>query len=57
VSPVRIVKQGFIKSKATVGYEVLREIEREGIERDVGKILVQAHPDVIDIWRLMSERP
>jgi len=41
--------KGFIKSKQTVAYEVLREIEREGIERDVGKILVQAHPDVIDI--------
>jgi hypothetical protein len=41
--------KGFIKSKTTVAYEVLREIEREGIERDVTKILVQAHPDVIDI--------
>lgn len=41
--------KGFVKSKVTVSYEVLREIEREGIERDVGKILVQAHADVIDI--------
>ena len=41
--------KGFIKSKATVAYEVLREIEREVIERDVSKMLVQAHPDVIDI--------
>jgi ribonuclease G len=41
--------KGFIKSKQTVAYEVMREIEREGIERDVNKILVQAHPDVIDI--------
>lgn len=41
--------KGFIKSKQTVAYEVMREIEREGIERDIGKILVQAHPDVIDI--------
>ncbi len=41
--------KGFIKSKQTVAYEVMREIEREGIERDVGKILVQAHSDVIDI--------
>jgi Rne/Rng family ribonuclease len=41
--------KGFIKSKTTVAYEVLREIEREGIERDVSKILVQAHPEVIDI--------
>jgi ribonuclease G len=41
--------KGFIKSKQTVAYEALREIEREGIEKDVGKILVQAHADVIDI--------
>ena len=41
--------KGFIKGKQTVAYEVMREIEREGIEREVGKILVQAHPEVIDI--------
>lgn len=41
--------KGFIKSKQTVAYEVMRELEREGIERDVNKILVQAHADVIDI--------
>ncbi len=41
--------KGFIKGKLTVAYEAMREIERAGIERDVSKILVQAHPDVIDI--------
>ncbi len=41
--------KGFIKSKQTVAYEVMREVEREGIEREVNKILVQAHPEVIDI--------
>jgi len=41
--------KGFIKSKQTVAYEVLREIEREGIEQDVSKILVHAHSDVIDL--------
>ena len=41
--------KGFIKSKKTVAYEVFREIEREGVARSVSKILVQAHPDVIDI--------
>lgn len=41
--------KGFIKSKQTVAYEVMRDIEREGIERDVGKILIQGHPEVIDI--------
>ncbi|MFZ9594747.1 MAG: Rne/Rng family ribonuclease [Bdellovibrionia bacterium] len=41
--------KGFIKSKQTVAYEALREIERAGIDRETSKILVQAHPDVIDI--------
>ena len=41
--------KGFIKAKTTVAYEVMREIEREGIDRDVSKIMVQANPDVIDI--------
>lgn len=41
--------KGFIKGKQTVAYEVMREIEREGIDREINKILVQAHPDVIDI--------
>jgi Rne/Rng family ribonuclease len=40
--------KGYIKSKQTVAYEVLRDIEREGIDREVTKILIQAHPDVID---------
>jgi Rne/Rng family ribonuclease len=41
--------KGFIKSKQTVAYEVLREIERMGIDRDIQKVLIQAHADVIDI--------
>jgi ribonuclease G len=41
--------KGFVKSKQTVGYEILREIERVAVERDVGKVLIQAHPDVIDV--------
>ncbi|MCM2322085.1 MAG: Rne/Rng family ribonuclease [Oligoflexia bacterium] len=41
--------KGFVKGKQTVAYEVLREIEREGIEKEVTKIMVQAHPDVIDM--------
>ncbi len=40
--------KGYIKSKLTVAYEILRDIEREGADRDSPKILVQAHPDVID---------
>ncbi len=41
--------KGFIKSKQTVAYEIMREIERDGVDRDVSKILIQAHPDVIDV--------
>ncbi len=41
--------KGYVKSKQTVAYEVLRELERVGIEGEVGKVLVQAHADVIDI--------
>lgn len=40
--------KGFIKGRATVAYEVLRQVEREGINREAEKILVQAHPDVVD---------
>jgi ribonuclease G len=41
--------KGFVKSRETVAYEVLRDVERDGIDRDVRKILVQAHTDVIDL--------
>ncbi len=40
--------KGYIKTKQTVAYEVMREVERVGTDRDCQKILVQAHPDVID---------
>lgn len=40
--------KGYIKSKQTVAYEILRDIEREGIDSNVMKILIQASPDVID---------
>ncbi len=42
--------KGYIKSKLTVAYEVMREIEREGLaDDDSPKLLIQAHPDVIDV--------
>jgi len=42
--------EGFVKSKRTVAYEILREIEREGVKRKGEKeIVVRAHPDVIYI--------
>ncbi len=40
--------KGFMKTKMTVAYEILREVERLGVERDSKKILVSAHPDVVD---------
>ncbi len=42
--------KGYIKSKLTVAYEIMREIEREGIaSEDSPKLLIQAHTDVIDV--------
>lgn len=41
--------KGFIKSERTVAYEILREIERAGIDRNANRILVEAAPSVIDI--------
>jgi len=40
--------KGFIKNKQTVAYEILREIEREGVDQNVNKILIRGHSDVID---------
>jgi len=44
--------KGYVKSKQTIGFDILREIEREGFDRDVSKVLVQAHPEVIDLLAL-----
>jgi len=41
--------KGFGKSKITVAYEILRECERLGVDRDAKKILISAHESVIDI--------
>lgn len=41
--------KGYIKTKQTVAYEVMRQLERDGADRDVTKILVRAHADVIDV--------
>jgi ribonuclease G len=40
--------KGYVKSKNTVAYEILREIERASVDRDSKKVLVKAHPEVID---------
>lgn len=41
--------KGYVKSKHTVAYEILRDIEREGLDQEVNKILVKAHSDVVDL--------
>jgi ribonuclease E len=41
--------KGFGKSKQTVAYEILRECERLGIDREAKKILISAHESVVDI--------
>jgi Rne/Rng family ribonuclease len=41
--------KGFIKSQKTVAYEILRDVERMGIEKESKKILVSAHSAVIDL--------
>ncbi len=41
--------KGFSKSTRTVAYEILREVERLGVDRDARKILISAHESVIDI--------
>ena len=41
--------KGFTKSTRTVAYEILREIERMGVDRDAKKVLVSAHEGVVDI--------
>ena len=41
--------KGYTKSARTVAYEILREIERLGVDRDAKKILVSAHETVVDL--------
>jgi ribonuclease G len=41
--------RGYMKSNATVAYEILREIERLSVDREAKKILVSAHEAVINI--------
>lgn len=40
--------KGYSKTSRTVAYEILREIERMGTDREARKILVSAHEGVID---------
>jgi len=41
--------KGYTKSARTVAYEILRECERLGVDRDAKKILVSAHESVVDL--------
>jgi ribonuclease G len=47
--------KGYIKSRSTVAFEVMREMERAIHERDASKILVQAHPTVIDMLAIREK--
>ncbi|MBM4347315.1 MAG: hypothetical protein FJ107_04205 [Deltaproteobacteria bacterium] len=40
---------GHVKSKATVCYDIFREIERTASELGGHSIMVEAHPDVTDL--------
>lgn len=40
--------RGFIKSRATVSYEVLREIERAGVTSRTTDIMVKANPTIVE---------
>ncbi len=41
--------KGYTKGARTVAYEILREVERLGVDRDAKKILISAHDSVIDL--------
>lgn len=41
--------KGYTKSKRTVAYDILREIERLSVDREAKKVLVSAHESVVDI--------
>jgi Rne/Rng family ribonuclease len=41
--------KGYTKGARTVAYEILREVERLGVDRDAKKILISAHESVIDL--------
>jgi len=45
---------GRVKTQATMGYDILRAIEREAAGRP-GSVLVTAHPEVVD-WLLAEEQ-
>jgi ribonuclease G len=41
--------RGFIKSKATMCYEVFQEIKREALNNAGGKIIAHVHPDIAEL--------
>lgn len=41
--------RGFIKNKLTIAYEILREMEREGFNRDTSSIIVECNPAVAQV--------
>ncbi len=48
--------RGYVKSKETVAYEVLREIKREAAVLPVPALYIYAHPDVIEFIRYREKK-
>jgi ribonuclease G len=47
--------KGFIKSKTTICYEIFRELQREGRDKEAQVTQIHVHPDVAD-WLYDEER-
>ncbi|MEW6056882.1 MAG: Rne/Rng family ribonuclease [Bdellovibrionota bacterium] len=41
--------KGYVKNKLTIAYDIMRDLEREGIEKDTQAISIQCHPSVADV--------
>lgn len=40
---------GFVKNKLTISYDIMRDIEREGVVAETSAISIQCHPSVADV--------
>lgn len=41
--------KGYVKNKLTISYDIMRDLEREGAERETNAISIQCHPSVADV--------
>lgn len=41
--------KGYVKNKLTIAYDIMRDLEREGAEKDTNAISIQCHPTVADV--------